>query len=90
MVGSRVARIRRWATRQSGLSPLARDHLLGAPLLSEVDMSHRVRWAVGMTVLGVVVAVCVDAVTGSIGWAFVALLAAGMVANLVARPAPRR
>lgn len=50
-------------------------------------MHRRLRWAAGMTVFALVVAACVGALTGSLGWVFVGLLAAGVVANVIARPA---
>ncbi len=47
-------------------------------------MSHRLKWATGMTLFGVVVAVAVLAETGSLWWALVGLLAAGIAGNMLA------
>jgi len=44
-------------------------------------MSHRSRWAIAMTVLGLVAALAVFAATGSAGWALVGLLSSSLVAN---------
>jgi len=52
-------------------------------------MGRTLRWAVGMTACGIIVAVCVYAATGSVGWALVGLLIAGVAANMVAGPAQR-
>ena len=52
-------------------------------------MGRTFRWAVGMTVFGLIVVVCVYIVTGSLGWTLVELLAAGFAANLVAHPAAK-
>ena len=52
-------------------------------------MGHTLRWTVGMTVFGLIIAVCVYTATGSIGWALVGLLIAGVVANMLAGPAAR-
>ena len=52
-------------------------------------MRRTFRWAVGMTVFGLIVAVCVSLVTGSLGWTLVGLLAAGFAANMVAHPAAK-
>jgi hypothetical protein len=49
-------------------------------------MTYRMRWTIGMTVFGVVVAVAVYLFTESIGWAIVGLFASGMVANAVLTP----
>ena len=46
-------------------------------------MTYRMRWTIGMTVFGAVVAVVVYLFTASIGWAIVGLFASGMVANVV-------
>jgi len=53
-------------------------------------MGRTLRWAVGMTAFGIVVAFCVYAVTASIGWALVGLLVAGVVGNMIVHPAARR
>ena len=50
-------------------------------------MSRTLRWAVAMTAFGIVVAVCVYAATGSLGWTLVGLLLAGVIGNMVAGPA---
>jgi outer membrane lipoprotein SlyB len=52
-------------------------------------MRSRVRWALGMTAFGVVVALAVYAVTGSVLWTLAGLFAAGVVGNIVARPVAR-
>ena len=52
-------------------------------------MSRTLRWAVGMTAFGIVVAVCVYAATGSVGWTLVGLLSAGVVGNMLVGPAAR-
>jgi hypothetical protein len=52
-------------------------------------MGRTLRWAVGMTAFGIIVAVCVYAATGSVGWALVGLLMAGVAANIVVGPAQR-
>jgi hypothetical protein len=52
-------------------------------------MRSRVRWAVGMTAFGFVVALAVYAATGSVLWTLVGLFGAGVVANIVARPVAR-
>ena len=52
-------------------------------------MGRNVRWAVGMTAFGLVVAACVYAATGSVGWALVGLLIAGVAANIAAGSAAR-
>ena len=52
-------------------------------------MSRTLRWAAGMTAFGIIVALCVYAATGSVGWTLVGLLLAGVVGNMVARPAAR-
>jgi hypothetical protein len=44
------------------------------------------RWTIGMTAFGVVVAVVLYLITESIGWAIVGLFASGIVANAVLAP----
>lgn len=45
----------------------------------------KVMWAVWMTGGGVAIAVLVDVLTGSLGWAVVALLGSGVVMNTIAQ-----
>ena len=52
-------------------------------------MGRTLRWAIGMTAFGITIAMCVYAATGSAGWALVGLLSAGVVGNMIARPAAR-
>ncbi len=48
-------------------------------------MSHTLKWLVGTTVFGVVAAVAVHAEAGSLWWALVGLLVAGIAAIMFAR-----
>jgi hypothetical protein len=52
-------------------------------------MSFAMRWSIAMTVFGLIVAGVVWFVTGSIGWAAVGLLGAGVVANALVHPQRR-
>ena len=52
-------------------------------------MGRTLRWSVGMTAFGLIVAVCVYTATSSLGWALVGLLIAGVVGNMLAGPAAR-
>lgn len=52
-------------------------------------MRFKVKWTLGMTILGVLTAMTaaiVYVVTGSVGWSIIDLLGAGIVANAVVRP----
>jgi hypothetical protein len=53
-------------------------------------MSDGLRWTILMTAFGIVTSIVVFLLTGSVGWAIVGLLGAGVVANAVLRPARRR
>jgi hypothetical protein len=44
-------------------------------------MSYRVRWTVFMSLFGLAVAIVTYVATSSMGWAVVALFAAGILAN---------
>lgn len=53
-------------------------------------MSRAVRWAIAMTMFGIVAALVVYLITGSLWWSLIGVLGAGIVANSVIRPATRR
>ncbi len=46
-------------------------------------MRRDVRWTITMVVVGTAVAIVVDALTGSLVWALVGLLAAGIVVDML-------
>jgi hypothetical protein len=52
-------------------------------------MSFKVKWALGMTLCGLLTATIVYVVTGSLGWSLVGLLGAGIVLNAIAHPGRR-
>jgi hypothetical protein len=52
-------------------------------------MSYRARWSVTLTVVALIVAAVTYAATSSWGWALLALMATGVVANSIASPRGR-
>jgi hypothetical protein len=52
-------------------------------------MSYTAKWSLLMTGFGLATAAIVFALTGSVGWAIVGLLASGAVANAVLHPRTR-
>jgi hypothetical protein len=49
-------------------------------------MSGALKWTLGMTAIGLVTAVIVFAITGSVLWALVSLIGSGIVVNTVFHP----
>jgi hypothetical protein len=53
-------------------------------------MSFKLKWTLGLTAFGVATAVVVYVLTGSVVWALIGLLAAGIVVNAVVHPGVAR